>query len=439
MEPYQKNIHNMLKYQVHSNGIIVYSIFVANSNERKFFNFFSNLLDKDLSNRIDHFVLNDNLEDFLSYRQQLTYQIVSEYFDLKFSCIVFNIDKKISNNQNLTNQLIKTKENQLKKFLNNDVVYYLFEKNKIENLNCKMILDLNSKLGNENPQYYCLKSSIEVVCRKQNWLNKIDLDFKIDFEIDLNECVLFCECTKNTKISKQKIEKKNWNFLSDKEDQGYYAISFYKHALDKTIVVISHRGTRFNKLNNILYDLEIALQIEPYVVKNALKYENQVLEEFDSSKNSVILIHIGFSLGGYLAANCACRDFKRKYVTKYAVTFEAPGVLFKPSNQVKNYENIVNYFIVPNLVNTCNFHIGKIYQFSVDLTLSCENVKICPKKWKSLFRELKLLSKTHNLELIFGLTSCYNNLKRVKEWPIARNKISIQKLIHKRSNKVIYY
>ncbi|RNA16297.1 lipase family [Brachionus plicatilis] len=436
----EKLCEQVHKHVISSQQIDLYTIGLKSLNERKFFNLFNQLLENELSNRIDYFVLHERLDEFLLHQTNNIFKLLLKYFDLKFNFVIFRVDEEIFDDKSVVGQFISAKKDQLKNYLDNEAFYGQVEITKDENLclDTDHLSLLQSTLAQTNPHYYCLKSSLEQVNIDHCWLNMVDLDFGPDFEIDLNECTLFCDCSKKNKFSKQIIEKNNWIFLSDKEERGYYAVTFYKQVRDKTVVVMSHRGTKLNKLTNILYDLEIVLQIEPDVLKKAISYENKVLDELGSKINSVILIHVGFSLGGYLAASCATRDFRRKYVTKYAVTFDAPGILFDSHKQVKNSENIVNYFVMPNLVNTCNYHVGNIYQISANIKQPNENVKICLSTLKSLPTEIMFLSVTHDLDFFMRQTAHYNTLRKVKQWPVAANKIFAQKISHKRSNQVLY-
>lgn len=435
-----KLCQNVFKHEINSETINLFSINLSNLNERNFFDTFNRLLDNELANRIDYLVLYEKLDEFLLHQTNNIYKLLLKYFDLKFNFIIFRIDEEIFHDKNITDQFINAKKDQLKNYLDQEVFYARVELTKENNLclDLNHLLDVQSKLAQNNPHYFYLKSTIQQVNQDHFWLNKVDLNFGPDFEMDLNECALFCDCSKKNKFSRQIIEKKNWLFLSDKEERGYYVVTFYKQVQGKTIIVMSHRGTKLNKLTNILYDLEIVLQIEPDVLRKAINYENQVLDELDPKINSVLLIHIGFSLGGYLAANCASRDFRRKYVTKYAITFDAPGILFDCEKKAKNSENIVNYFVMPNLVNTCNYHVGKMYQIETNIKQPDENVKICFSALNNLPKEIMLLSLTHDLDFFIRLTSHYNIVRKVKEWPVAVNKIFLQKVSHKRTNTVLY-
>ncbi|CAF0896479.1 unnamed protein product, partial [Brachionus calyciflorus] len=407
---------NIYKYNVKydSQIINVYNISFNKLNERKFFDIFSKFLEVELNNRIDNFILYDNLETFLSRIEINLFKLLTKYYLLKFDSVILSTNEHIIHDDQILEQLINAKKDQLSIYQEHNVFYDCVELREDDNLSCDKIRmsRILEKITEKRRHGIYLNSTIDDMYKENDWLNVIDMDFGIDLELELYECALFCDCTKKNKNSIKLIESRNWIYLSEKEERGYFAITFYKKVQDKTVIVISHRGTKLNKLSNLIYDFEIALQIEPDVLKKAINYENKVLDNFELKNNSIILIHIGFSLGGYLAANCATRNLYRTFVTKYAITLDAPGIKFDENRTIKNEQNIINYFVVPNLVNTCNLHAGKIYQMSSNVSPIEEFTRICFKTVLSLPKELLYLSQTHDLEFLVNLTKNYNVLRR---------------------------
>ena len=114
------------------------------------------------------------------------------------------------------------------------------------------------------------------------------------------------------------------------------------------IILIAHRGTQFELIENVIADIQIAMGENPNVImSHAEKYENAVLNKLVNNKNckitsSTVIMHTGFSLGGYLAAESLLSESNQKIRKKYgiqeenvfAVTLDAPG--FK-SNQAHSF------------------------------------------------------------------------------------------------------
>ncbi len=204
---------------------------------------------------------------------------------------------------------------------------------------------------------------------------------------------------------------------------------------------------------------------KPNVIMNdAEKYEDAVLNELVIKQkckitSSTIILHTGFSLGGYLAAASLLSEGNQKIRKKYgiqeenvyAVTLDAPG--FK-NNQVQSFysKRITNYVTRPNLVNTCNKAIGKVIQIlnykSDAITTNLDTIS-------DLIKEIK--DKTlpsHNLENLVEVLKKRVKTLKVANWPEARFNFSeetfknilsnlnlssiLSNLNYKRSNEVNY-
>lgn len=171
--------------------------------------------------------------------------------------------------------------------------------------------------------------------------------------------------TKNMKQNISFIQRSGWEriaFTTEKNTFGYYGMA-YRRGEE---IVIVHRGTQFYELGNLAADLLLAMgKPNNPILDEAETFTTQCIEELDLTPNTKIT-HVGFSLGAYIAATMAVRNVPNDQVK--AVTFDSPGVIpqdHKPNDsQLKN--RVRNYFLDPNLVNTCNKHNGSKYHVTYD-------------------------------------------------------------------------
>ena len=206
----------------------------------------------------------------------------------------------------------------------------------------------------------------------------------------------------------------------------FFGVAFFKKEKNRVTIVIAHRGTIVSHKGNILADLDIAESRKPAIMNEALEYEKQILsmKEINDEQLNVTLIHTGFSLGGYIAAACAVKPFQRVRGDKLAVVLDAPGIETLTADEYKKYENkIMNYFLVPNVINTCNKHVGKMFQIKSNLDSKNEDVEISYQldSIAALEQEFTNTINSHSLDLFKDLTRNYAIIKRVVEWPIAKN------------------
>lgn len=260
---------------------------------------------------------------------------------------------------------------------------------------------------------------------------KIDLIDEI--EIELHELALMCKGSKNFIEDHEKmLKEKNLHRLRSSFDEninksnGYLGTSYVKLINDSKNIkklVIAHGGTNFDQMGNIIADLDIAQRKEPEIINDAIDFEHKVLNYVKASfslEESFQIIHTGFSLGGFIASACV---IKNNIYKCYGVTFDSPGQNYLVKNEsVRNYK-IVNLVTHPNLVNTCNKHVGKIYQiYEPTLDESFLNIKSSILK---LIQEVKNTLRTHCLDDLIKLTKDKNKIKTypVLEWSVANNKL----------------
>ncbi|KAJ6215349.1 hypothetical protein RDWZM_009849 [Blomia tropicalis] len=240
-----------------------------------------------------------------------------------------------------------------------------------------------------------------------------------------------------------------WKFLTTAENlstsNGYFGATFWNPEREQ--VVIAHRGTELTNIGAVWTDIQsiygnkVASQISSAITFS--HYVQRIFAEIDNEYGTHFKMFItGHSLGGWLAQICT---FSVKYLTimdddktyfvkskedghhAHTVVFDSPGC--KPMLQQLQrefdvrYDNveklpidcldITSYLSAPNLINTCNPHVGKIYRVFIDFSN------------KSFFNEYNL--QTHEIKNILeafdkkiGLFKKENdkfNIKEVVDWP----------------------
>ncbi|KAJ6215343.1 hypothetical protein RDWZM_009843 [Blomia tropicalis] len=194
-----------------------------------------------------------------------------------------------------------------------------------------------------------------------------------------------------------------WKFLTTAENtsklNGYFGATFWNPEREQ--VVIAHRGTSPTNLGALWTDIQsiyrnkVASQISSAITFS--HYVQRIFAEIDKEWGTHFKIFItGHSLGGWLAQICTFSveyltiiDDDKTYFVKseeeghhaHTVVFDSPGC--KPMLQQLQrefdvrYDNveklpidcldITSYLSVPNRVNTCNPHVGKIYRMFTKL------------------------------------------------------------------------
>jgi len=153
------------------------------------------------------------------------------------------------------------------------------------------------------------------------------------------------------------------------------------------------------------------------------------------------ITHTGFSLGGFIAG--ACAGLSGYGVITEAVTFDAPGIGNLKVNEKIVEKLIRNYVTVPNLINTCNAHIGEVRQliippyeslsqkehveFSLIISDLENNGNLKTPKISNfgIINEINSTIRTHNLSDIRRLMESNTNWKyrMIYRWPVAKNVI----------------
>ena len=199
-------------------------------------------------------------------------------------------------------------------------------------------------------------------------------------------------------------------------------------------MVLCHRGidadfaSVFNKNGQLANNFE-GVFMNKVVPQLAICYEvTKKANELAKEKN-YYLSFTGYSNGAWLAeysnlySYCEFDNKKTK-----AVLFESPGIL-KREEEIQSANiysketrinlddlNVVNYLLAPNLANSCNRHVGKVFRLFIDEDKKVNEVFESLKKVPLIGKEIveKLKSSRFFLE---GLNSMFNhrNLKRLLE------------------------
>ena len=181
-------------------------------------------------------------------------------------------------------------------------------------------------------------------------------------EIDYLTPRMYAEMSRQAYESKPTLDAENWHILKkiEKEESGYGGVAFINY-VDK-VIVIAHRGTEFEKMNDIRTDLNLFLIDKiPDQVNDAMTFSNEM-----SQRNEHYRIeHTGHSLGAVLAEVCAW------FSKTAAVTFDSPGskVLIERIRSERLGEHdaidptdcrIRTYVSGPNPINTMAPHVGQL-------------------------------------------------------------------------------
>ena len=195
-------------------------------------------------------------------------------------------------------------------------------------------------------------------------------------------------------------------------------------------VVIAHRGTKPKNLGTLWTDLNGVLRNQ-YVqqMESASTFTHKVVEVLREvirikGVGFQLFFFTGHSLGGCLAqiTTFTTKYLKRKENTflkcdnesqsdhSHTVVFDSPGCKDMLSEMIDKFDvrlggrsidieqlDITSYLSAPNLINTCNLHVGTVYRIFPDLsdkgkkkrlTVSCNKKKLT--KWIKLCKPLTL-------------------------------------------------
>lgn len=226
-------------------------------------------------------------------------------------------------------------------------------------------------------------------------------------------------------LREQSLMIANWISLFTSEElgitgHGYFGVTYFKpdHVTKTVEIVFAHRGTCFDieQIGNVLADVGIALEQEPEILKDAaFLYIDKIFKCFARSDTNdglychgyeiTKITHTGFSLGGFIAgASVALHD--KDFDETYAVTFDAPGIGALDFDRQQCAERIINYVTIPNVVNTCNEHVGEVRMLTAYASLLTTQSKRKADAFTVSFKNFKLFS-TENLSAIPSLADVF--------------------------------
>lgn len=234
------------------------------------------------------------------------------------------------------------------------------------------------------------------------------------------------------------------NKVYKNDNNGYYGVLYQNNKTCQ--LVLAQRGTEFLGLKaELLGNLDIATDIKGVVLNKILP---PIFDTYQAVGDAVRIAkqehqHLSFtghSLGAWLAELSLYFSYKDfDYPVSRALTFDSPGSKeFFASVQtniashltgfnVRNLD-IITYLSIPNLVNSCNGHVGTVYSVTPEITQKELNIyyKEWQSSWKSYFIDADLVAPFltvfgHSLESIINEFSSTTGLPKqyiqMLDWP----------------------
>ena len=197
-------------------------------------------------------------------------------------------------------------------------------------------------------------------------------------------------------------------------DGGYFGVLYVNDV--KRQLVLAHRGT--NSIRALIEDLVGVYKGQWDSLQKLAAYEvtRKSIEFRNAHYSDYHLSFTGHSLGGYLAELGVFFCHRSlDYPEANAVSFESPGIgtiaerLQSQHNPIQLQKlDIVGYVTYPDLINTCDRHIGTLYQISTELK---------PRAEYPLFYTLEAHSKNNIALLLQNPTSVQ---KLAMDWPVGQ-------------------
>lgn len=201
---------------------------------------------------------------------------------------------------------------------------------------------------------------------------------------------------------------------------GYYGVTYLNKSTNQ--VILAHRGTTFQWADLIKKESAVNADLKGILGGQII---SQQLGAYKALKDTLLVVNnnnynfstTGHSLGAWLAELTiyfSYNDFNHRNIK--AVTFDSPGSVLHIDNfksNIINYDtefdikilDITTYLSAPNLVNSCNKHIGKVYRIFPKIILPKAVQK--GKKWYSWILDKfgKTKNKRYSMDGLWSLSS----------------------------------
>ncbi len=215
------------------------------------------------------------------------------------------------------------------------------------------------------------------------------------------------------------LENEDWEIYKIKAGKlNYFGVIYINHQINH--IVLAHRGTDSIKaLIENLYGIflnKISLQ-----KKEAFSLVKEAVQL--AKEHCCGLSFTGHSLGAFLAELSVfyCKG-ELEFPNINAVTFESPGSVDSLKTMQSNLKlytivlddlDIVEYVSYPNLINTCNHHVGTLYMVSSDLGKHGQ---------LPVWSRLKEVHSMEGIIEVFNKNSRPMELRCLKDWPIGKQR-----------------
>lgn len=230
------------------------------------------------------------------------------------------------------------------------------------------------------------------------------------------------------------LHLKNWSVhkVYRNDENGYYGALYYNNKTCQ--FVLAHRGTEFSGIKELFDHKDVSADISGIVLN---KIVSQIFEAYKATEDSIKIARehqlplsfTGHSLGAWLAELSAYFSYKDlDYLFTRALTFDSPGsydIFETLKSNIHGYHDrsylehldIITYLSIPNLVNSCNGHVGEV--FSVTPKVSEYDIQGNYFYSKTTLPLLTVLG--HSLESIISefnaTTGLPNHYKQMLDWP----------------------
>lgn len=226
--------------------------------------------------------------------------------------------------------------------------------------------------------------------------------------------------------------------FDDKKNTGYFGVVYINKTLRQ--VIIASRGTDLSSLS-MTYQTLIKADLQGVLLGNILRCQIVAINFILNSIYRHAREHCnyqysltGHSLGGWLSQialyhatdwhlNTLHAPIEECFPEVRAIIFDSPGAMnmlmqLQPNiigmKKIKlSHLNVINYVSHPNIINTCNQHVGLMYRIHVQISKKIKKITIAN------FLEFTL--ESHSMEKIISVFDKISGMpleyQLVKDWP----------------------